>query len=419
MNPFIDGFGVMRVGGRLSNAELPYSQRHPIILPTKSQVTTNIIKQAHLQTIHGGNQLTEHYIRSYYFIPRLSDRVRMFIYSCTLCRKFARYQHQQLMGSLPFNRVNSARAFQNSGVDYAGPIMIKAYKGRCKIQHKAYIAVFVCLYSKCIHIEIVSDLSSDAFLAAFKRFVNRRGRCHKLFSDNGTNFKSANKILQTEIQKAEVSWKSELDIKFSEQGTEWHFIPPASPHFGGLWEASVKSIKTHLVKTVGTTMLTFEELNTLVIEIEGILNSRPLCPKSNHPEEFVALTPAHLLIGEPIVVPTEPFYDPSKTPTKRWNYIQSLRQKFDTAWKRDYSHRLQQRPKWLYPGVSFCEGALVWVTDDRTPPTLWSLARILHTHPGSDGIIRAVTIIYPNQKTTRRSVAKLRLLPSDESSPTA
>lgn len=110
------------------------------------------------------------------------------------CKKFARYNHQQLMSSLPQHRVNSSRAFQHSGVDYAGPITIKAYKGRCKIQHKAYIAVFVCLYSKCIHIEIVSDLSSEGFLAAFKRFVNRRGRCHKLFSDNGTNFRGADKI---------------------------------------------------------------------------------------------------------------------------------------------------------------------------------------------------------------------------------
>lgn len=276
---------------------------------------------------------------------------------------------------------------------------------------RSYIAVFVCLYSKAIRIEVVSSLTSDAFLAAFRRFVNRRGRCLKLFSDNGTNFKGADRILQFQIKQAEKSWKTELEIDFNKCGTEWHFIPLQSPHFGGLWEASVKSIKTHLVKTVGNSMLTYEELNTLLIQIEGILNSRPLCPQSNNPEEFVALTPAHMLIGEPIVAPIDPCLHNNKPPVKRWNFIQYLQQRFNNSWIKDYSHRLQQRPKWLEGGDCYDIGRLVWVTDDNVPPTFWNLARIVDIPPGKDGHTRVVSLTNKNRKIFKRPITKIRLLP--------
>lgn len=184
----------------------------------------------HLMTCHITNLLTEYYVRSKFYVPRLEDRVRTYIRYCITCYKYAKIKHQQLMGSSPFERVNSSIAFQHTGVDYAVPIIIKAYKSRCKIQLKAYIAVFVCLYSKCIHIEIVYDLSSDCFLAAFKRFTNRRGRCKRLYSDNGTNLKGAEyPIHQSDILKAELTWKLDLDATLKEYDTEWHFIL-ISPH---------------------------------------------------------------------------------------------------------------------------------------------------------------------------------------------
>lgn len=127
-----------------------------------------------------------------------------------------------------------------------------------------------------------------------------------MYSDCGTNFVGAAKILEDETTKAVRQWKSELHPQFEKLSTKWHFIPPASPHFGGLWEAGVKSTKTHLTKTVGNSSLTFEELSTLLVQIEAILNSRPLCPISDDPETFTALTPSHFLIGSALVAPPEP-----------------------------------------------------------------------------------------------------------------
>ncbi|XP_046145693.1 uncharacterized protein LOC123989018, partial [Osmia bicornis bicornis] len=172
------------------------------------------------------------------------------------------------MGSLPASRVQPARAFLRSGVDYAGPITLCMSKGRGQKTVKGYIAVFVCLCTKAVHLEPVSDLSASAFIAAFRREV------------------------------------AEL---IANEGTNWDFIPPYSPHFGGLWEAAVKSAKRHLLRSVEGHRLTFEELTTLLCQVEACLNSRPLSPLTDDPKDFSALTPNHLITGHSLsAIPESP-----------------------------------------------------------------------------------------------------------------
>lgn len=412
LHPFIDGHGILRVGGRLQNSELTFEQQHPIILPQRHQVVTNLIREAHEKTMHGTELLTIAYLRHRFHIPRASEKVRHFIHSCMTCFRFAKQQQETLMGNLPKDRVNLARAFQHCGVDYAGPLTTKAYKGRCKKFSKSYIALFVCLCTKALHLEVVSDLSSPSFLAAFKRFVGRRGRVHRMYSDNGTNFVGANRILQSDVIAAEKSWKTDLDIELKDLGTDWHFIPPATPHFGGLWEAGVKSVKTHLNKTIGSSLLTFEELSTVLIQIEAVLNSRPLCPISNHPEEFNFLSPAHFLIGESLVAPPEQQYDlDRRTHLQRWNHVQLTAQRFAKLWKRDYLNKLQNRPKGLRTSTEYCKGDLVLLADDDVPPTVWPTMVVDETHPGTDNVVRVVTLRSSSGKTVKRPVTKLRRLP--------
>lgn len=207
------------------NDDLTFDKRHPIILPVKHQIVVNLISDAHEKTLHGTERLTQAYLRNKFHIPRMSEKVRNFIHGCIKYFRFSKRQQHILMGSLPLVRVNFTHPFQHTGVDYAGPLTIKAYAGRCKKFLKSYVAIFVCLCTKAVHIELVSDLTSMAFLAAFKRFSARRGRCHRLYSDNGTNFVGANTILQNEIKLAEQSWKTDLISNFNELNTEWHFIP--------------------------------------------------------------------------------------------------------------------------------------------------------------------------------------------------
>lgn len=183
---------------------------------------------------------------------------------------------------------------------------------------KAYFALFVCMATKAIHLELVSDLTTDAFIAALRRFTSRRGKCANIYSDNKTNFHGARRCL-TEMHKLCLNQAHNdlITYTLAKDGINWHFIPPSAPHFGGLWEAGVKSVKLHLRRVVGESILTFEEMYTLFTQIESILNSRPLSDSDLNP-----LTPSHFLIGQPLTVIPEPSY--SDTPINRlshWNHI--------------------------------------------------------------------------------------------------
>lgn len=231
--------------------------------------------------------------------------VRSFILRCTRCARYRGIRAQQLMGQLPVARVTPARPFLNSGRDYAGPVNIKTWKGRAARCYKGYIAIFVCLATSAVHIELVTDYTTEAFIAAFKRFTGRRGICATLQSDCGTNFIGADKELRRRFIETSEELRN-LAHLLANDGTKWLFNPPSAPHFGGKWEAAVKSAKYHLVRVIGDTLLTFEELTTILIQIEAVLNSQLLCPLSDDASDYTALTPGHFLIGEAVNTIPEP-----------------------------------------------------------------------------------------------------------------
>lgn len=235
------------------------------------------------------------------------------------------------MGDLPSSRSRLARAFLNTGVDYCGPFHIKQSRRRNAQITKAYVAVFVCLSTKALHLELVSDLTTDAFLAALRRFTSRRGICAKVFSDNGKNFVGANRQLR-ELRDFFEAEASKIITDASAEGIEWSFNPPYSPHMGGLWEAAVKSLKHHLQRIVGTASLTFEELSTTITQIEAVLNSRPLSPMSNDPSDLSVLTPGHFLVGGSLkAVPEPSLITIQEGRLSRWQRLQQLFNTFGTG----------------------------------------------------------------------------------------
>ncbi|XP_046608569.1 uncharacterized protein LOC124299393 [Neodiprion virginianus] len=252
------------------------------------------------------------------------------------------------MGQLSKDRVTEARPFCNVGVDYCGPFYTKEKRFRNRARVKIYVAVFVCLVVKAVHLEVVSDMTSEGFIAALRRFVARRGKPSIISSDNGSNFVGA----KTEIEDIQrLLGSNEHNIKVHNflltKEIKWKFIPPSSPHFGGIWEAAVKSFKHHLRRILGNILLCFEDFNTLVIEIESILNSRPLTPLSSDPNDPLALTPGHFLIGEPIT--SLPEIDFSTTPSNRlstWKHVQKLKRDFWSRWHKEYVNELNVRHKW-------------------------------------------------------------------------
>ncbi|XP_073847138.1 uncharacterized protein isoform X2 [Musca autumnalis] len=318
------------------------------------------------------------------------------------------------MGNLPNVRLNITRPFKHSGVDYAGPITIKASTLRSATTSKGYICLFICMVTKAIHLEAVTDLTTNAFLAAFRRFISRRGACTDLYSDCGTNFVGASKELEVIYNKAKNSLPEELLQALSLNGTDWHFIPPASPNFGGLWEAGVKSTKHHLKRIVNDRVLTFEELTTLLCQIESCLNSRPLAPLSIDPTNCDALTPAHFLVGEPTTCIQETsLLDTNINHLTRWKCVEKMKQHFWTRWRSEYLNSLQSRPKWLSPTSMPKVGDLVLIADERCGPGQWLLGRIQQTHPGADGYVRVVSVQTKN-KIIKRPITKICLLPGNE-----
>ncbi|KMQ86917.1 gag-pol protein, partial [Lasius niger] len=296
LTPFVDNDGMLRVGGRLKHSLLSPDERHPVILPAESHLTVLIIDACHRKTMHGGVQLTLGTLRQHYWIPGGRAAVKRHLHRCVTCVRWRAASPRTMMGDLPQPRVTASRPFTHTGVDYAGPVQLRAAKGRGHRAYKAFLAIFVCFSTKAVHLEVVSDYSTDAFLAAFRRFVSRRGLCHTVYSDQGTTFIGADSQLRALFLEANKG-NAQLAGQLANDGVRWSFNPPAAPHFGGLWEAAVKSVKHHLRRVIGESTLTFEEMSTVLSQIEACLNSRPLLALTDDPEDVSALTPGHFLIG--------------------------------------------------------------------------------------------------------------------------
>ncbi|GFW24350.1 integrase catalytic domain-containing protein [Trichonephila clavipes] len=266
------------------------------------------------------------------------------------------------MGDLPTHRVTPSRPFSVCGVDYAGPINILRYRGRGTKTTKGYIALFVWFVTKALHLELVSDLTSEAFIASLKRFCARRGAPKHIYCDNDTTFVGTRRKLQ-EIFKfvSRLNENEHFCYFLSQVNIKWHFSPPLSPHFGGLWEAGVKSIKYHLKSVIGSTNLTFEEFSTLLTQVEAILNSRPLVSLDcdNDPDSLNILTPSHFLIGEVITSSPEPTNDDKLSLRSRWDIVQKMKLGFWRKWKIDYLSNLQNSTKWKSPDNNFKVGEIV------------------------------------------------------------
>ncbi|XP_015122307.1 uncharacterized protein LOC107044788 [Diachasma alloeum] len=294
LNPFIDDDGLIRVGGRLEKAKsISFDERHPIVLSPFHHITRLIIESTHLDNLHTGT----------FKLPAVN----------------------YLMGNLPAQRVTLAKPFEHTGVDYCGSLFIKEKKFRNRSKVKVWIAIFVCFTTKAVHIEVVDDLSTDEFLAAFSRFISRHPSCNSMYSDNGTNFVGA---------------KNELK--------ELYALVEAEEH--------KERVQRHL--------------NTLCIKIEGILNSQPLTPLSSDPNDLTALTPAHFLHGSSTRdLPAPEFLHTPSNRLSYWEHIEKLKQEFWSRWQNEYLNELQIRHKWNDGNHQIEEGSLVLLRDDNAPPS--------------------------------------------------
>jgi len=414
LQPFLDEHQIIRVGGRLKNANtLDSFQRQPMLIPPSCTLSKLIFQDAHNKILHGGPAAMLSYVRERYWPIHGRNMARKIFYQCVKCFRTKPTIVQPIMGDLPRQRVEPQRPFAICGIDFAGPFSIKTSLRRNAPINKGYVCIFVCFSTKAVHIELVCDLSTEAFLNALKRFTNRRGICSEIFTDNATNFVGANRRL-AELKKLFYTEEhmEKIQGSLTEAGIRWNFIPPRSPHFGGLWESAVKAMKTHLYRTLGNANMTYEELNTVIIHVEACLNSRPLCPLSSDPSDLSALTPGHFLTGDSLTaVPEQNLTATPINRLNRWRRVTQLSRQLWLRWQKEYLSQLQLRSKWASEkGPSVKIGSVVLVKDDNVPSLHWKLGKVIGLCPGADGKVRVVNLQTSSGQFTR-SVRKICPLP--------
>ncbi|XP_037942575.1 uncharacterized protein LOC119675447 [Teleopsis dalmanni] len=396
--PFLEQFGnllLLRVGGRLMNADVSFEVKHPLLLPKADTVVVSLATHIHRSNFHAGPRALTTLIQQEFWIINCKSLATQVVRNCIHCIKYKLKLLEQVMGNLPKERVTECLPFHVTGVDFAGPIPTYL-KIRGKRPYKSYIAVFVCFASKAVHLEAVTELSADAFISALKRFVGRRGVPMKIFCDNATNFVGAdNKLREFRNFFNKQCTINTITSHCANLRIDFSFIPPRAPHFGGLCE-----------------------LTTALVEIEAVMNSRPLTSISTDPNDLSVLTPGELLIGKKLKHIPEPVITSQEISLPaRWKRITAVKSQFWRRWQHEYLCTLQSRNRWQHSTRNLRVGDLVIIHDDNLPPMKWLLARIIRTVTGADGKVRVAEVKTP-ETTLTRPIAKLALLPilnSDDS----
>ncbi|XP_059082141.1 uncharacterized protein LOC131879752 isoform X1 [Tigriopus californicus] len=388
-SPFVDNNGILRVGGRLTRAEnMTFDQRHPILL-AKGHVSILLIRKTHDLVGHMGKTCVITKLREKYRIVGEGALVKTVLRACIHCRRYQGRVEEQIMADLPEDRVLGGEPpFTNTGVDLFGPF--KATRGRA-LQDR-YGLIFTCLASRAAHIEIVYDNSTDSFIQALRRFIARRGQVKRLRSDNGTNFTGAERELRVNLDQLN---QGQIKNDMISRNIEWLFNPPYSHHFGGVWEREIRTIRKIMSGLMdgNERNLSYESLNTLMCEVEAILNSRPLTTLSDDPNDVTPLTPNHLLLQ--MIGPTQPpgiFPESDNYAKYRWRQVQHLADLFWRRWSKEYVSDLISRKKWSQKRRDVAVNDLVLLVVENSPRCQWPLCRIVETYPDSDGHVRVAKI---------------------------
>ena len=413
LHPTVDDKNVLRVGGRFERTNLPQHVKHPVILSAKDKFTRLLFRHYHLELGHCGPTALLAHSGNIYHVVGARKLSREICSKCIICRKAAAKATNQLLGQLPPERVEPDFVFYHTGMDFAGPFKIRQGHTRKPVFIDAHLAIFICFSTKAVHLELVSDQTTVALLAAIDRFSIRRGLPLHLHSDNGPNYTGAKNQLSKFYQMLRSKETDEAiqNYAFSYNIT-WHNIPQRAPHFGGLWEAAVKGAKYHLKRIVGDIKFTFEELYTIVCKVESYMNSRPLGPLTSHSIDGLSpLTPSHFLIGRAArAYPREKIeYNP--TLSQRWLLCQKAAEQFWDQWSNQYLQQLNKAVKWHKRRRNYQVGDIVMLTDGVKFQCQWSLAKVIAIYPGKDGVDRAVDVqietkVIPPNCNTKEELAR-------------
>ena len=406
------------------NADIPEETKSPILLPRSEHFTKLLIIEIHEKIFHGGVAHTLSRLRTKYCIPQGRTAIKMILKRCLICGRHQGGPYKtKAMSPWTKSKVTLSPPFTNTSIDYFGPLYVKDDK---KEKQKMWVSLFTCVTTRAVHLELVEDMTTECFLHALRRFIARRGKPDEIISDNATHFKAAKNTIN-------VAWKDlvdneEIQSYLSSNRIKWTFIVELSPWMGGFYERLVGTTKMSLKKSIGRLMLTRTQLQTILTEIEGVLNSRPLVYVDNDLENQI-ITPNHFLSlntknGTPVLSNTDEEDDPNdqnyqdealttaQKLLETWKKGNKHLEQFWTLWRNNYLLNLRERQQIRnkHPRIQSSKEATVGdivQIKDSLPRGSWKIGRIVEMIQSQDGEERAARIMMPNKNILQRSICHL------------
>ena len=393
--------GILRVDGRLDRAYFHFDVKHPIILPTDHHLTELIIEDVHSRIVgHVGVEATLNQICKRFWFSHANTIIYRVLRKCVICKRRDARPCKQIMAELPLAWLKIHEApFSETGVDYFGPLLVKQGRGT----RKRYGCLFACLTTRAIHLEVAIDLTTSAFINCFRKFIARRGPVKHIFSDNATNFVGCNR----ELREAVAEWnKLQIHTALRQKEIEWTFNPLGASHMGGSLERMIRTERNILMVLIPKYTVTDDLLHTILLEVEEMVNFRPLC-LSLEPGSNVPLTPNHLLRIDPSIgLPLIKTGSDDCYAYQRYRLVQLVADQFWMRWVQKYAKTIILRKKWHEQKRNLLEGDVVLVLDSNSPRGHWLLGQVLETFPNKFGMVRNVRV-----KTacgeTRKPISKL------------
>lgn len=384
LTPIPDENNLMRAHGRLEKiTTLPREMKNPIVLPGKHKLVELLLQHIHKSRGHCGYKSLIHESRKKFWIVGVREIAKRLTRSCVLCKKLRKKPLEQLMGQLPNLRVATGQAaFTNTALDMFGPLQIRLNRKTLK---ESQVIIFACMTTRAIHLELVTDRSTDTFLMAFRRFASLRGHPKVCYSDCGTNFVGAQNYLN-DISKIQNTLTEDFSCDL-----HWEWNTPKASHQNGVVETLIKSVRQALNASCKDNSYTEEQWRTILYEVTYLVNGRPLYPSSNEIWERPPITPNDLLIGNHQQAP-QPASEDRINPRDLTKSTQQRIYEFWRCWMKYFAPNLLPRNKWFHTKENIQDGDVVLEIDPNHKRSKWKMGLITATYPGSDGLIRKVKI---------------------------